>query len=148
MAAKKTVKDEEDFNEFIEEKKSNDSKFVLVLNNLKHFLGVPIKIPTKSREEGYIVKNLVLYPGFNEVPLNIWEEAEKHPFFIHHMDEESIVYRGDKGFFDLGKEKQVKVIQKIYDRTLLINLKNQTREHDLIAAFSEQIEKIQGRIVK
>lgn len=139
----------DDFKDFIEDKKSNNSKFVLVNNNLKYFVGCPVKLEDKGKVGGYTTKNIVLYPGFNEVRLNIWDKAQTHPFFKWHLDEDNIIYNGEKGFFDIDKKKQIKIAAKIFDKTLIINLKNKCNDQDVLAALNQQFDKIHGtRIMK
>ena len=143
------AKNKDDLKDFIDDKKANNSKFVLVNNNLKYFIGCPIKIEDKTKKQGYIVKNVVLYPGFNEVRLNIWEKAQEHPYFKHHLEEDNLIYKGEKGFFDIDKKIQLKVASKIFDRTLILNLRNKCSDMDVLAALNEQLEKTQGtKVVK
>jgi len=148
--ANKATKKDMEVDSFIEGEVSEDkNRFVLVRNKLPYHFGVALYV-TNPYTKQLQCKNMILYPGMNEVKLSIWEEALKNNLIKARLEGDDLEYNGPKGFIDLPANKQEKIAKNIFDKRLLINLKNSTNDASVLKALNEQIDKIdkagKGRI--
>ena len=133
-------------NETTQKKKT---EFVLVKNGLEYIFGTGVRyrevLTEEQKEAGMVArlktKHLVLYPGWNSVKRDLWEESAKNKMIDEHIDMGNIQFK-DTDISKLKEDSALRVVREINDPRYLKILTKTERRTRVQAAAAEQLDDI------
>lgn len=115
---------------------STERKFVLINNTAMHIDGCVVM-------DGDMRKTIILYPGHNEVPSDLWALVIANPIMKLKIDSRKLVeYK--KSFLEISEAEAVGVVMETSDPRLLKIWKDKDTRPAVRTAIEECFKKIFG----
>jgi hypothetical protein len=127
---------------FVEDSTSN--KEVVLVDNKEDYIFGHIVYVYNDIEKRKHAKNIVLYPGINEVRYANWQEFEQNPMVQTKIDEGSLIVHGQNSFSRLDEKEKIRKAKRIFDIRFLKKLER-TEKNNVLAAIRKQLEKINAK---
>lgn len=112
---------------------------ILVENKLEHIYGV--SIPVKIAEGDVRLKNIVLFPGWNNVKSDLWVEAMRNTQVKKHLSKGNITYK-DVSLDGLNVKDACEVVTQVSDPRYLKIIKGTEERAKVLDAVNDRLESI------